>query len=364
MKTSNEEHSEESFSIDLIPSLRESLPVSQQNILDNVWEQYLFFNKDYPIRGLPKLIGKQKISDALKGIDKVYINEVESSSNRVLKLNVLGALLSVKGLNLANLLLRLLDFIREEYIKDPLLSNITSATLQEQLKLTETQVIALFKLISLYGLYNVAFSLSGWSSPKDWSINISDEIIEFWNFSDSKVYLSTRLTEFHTLLISQLNNPAKATVMDYFESSDANENINNVSMKEQTFISHTRVQALKELKNTSYDCTRLVCLCTEINDCASRNNIYAVAVLTRTIIDHIPPIFGFKSFAEVASNYGGGGKSFRLSSDHLNKQMRFVADKFLHMQIRDKEVMPDMHEVNFSRELETILAEVCRLLKS
>lgn len=43
--------------------------------------------------------------------------------------------------------------------------------------------------------------------------------------------------------------------------------------------------------------------------------------------------------------------------------MRSVADKFLHLQIRNKEVVPDMYEVNFSQELESVLSEVCRLLK-
>lgn len=43
--------------------------------------------------------------------------------------------------------------------------------------------------------------------------------------------------------------------------------------------------------------------------------------LPRAILDHVPPIFGFKSFAEVASNYGGE-KSFRKAMERLEKHSR------------------------------------------
>lgn len=86
-------------------------------------------------------------------------------------------------------------------------------------------------------------------------------------------------------------------------------------------------------------------------------------MLTRAILDHVPPAFGFKSFAEVAASYRGGGSSFKKSIERLENHSRKVADRLLHTPIRDKEVAPNMHEVSFAAELETMLAEFCRLLK-
>lgn len=353
--TSSKKNTEIDFSLDKLFELRYSLTTVQQNILDNMWEHYLSSDKNYPFRSLPKLTGKQPASDALKGLVGLFISEEYDLDHRVLKLNILGALLSSKGSALAALIIRLLDFIREQYAEDFHLNNLTSEFLQKHLELTEVEVITLFRLMNLYGLYSLAFSRAGYSSSKDWSINISDEIVEFNTFKDSKNYLSTRLEEFY---IQQRTRTHNIAVEGLNKAHDETTDIMKLP-----FVSTKRINIIQSSSNPSFDCARLVNLCKELNDCAYRDNTNAVAMLTRAILDHIPPIFGFKSFAEVASNHGGGGKSFKAASERLEKQMRSVADKFLHLQIRNKEVVPDMHEVNFSQELESVLSEVCRLLK-
>ncbi|WP_141758572.1 hypothetical protein [Duganella sp. HH105] len=135
------------------------------------------------------------------------------------------------------------------------------------------------------------------------------------------------------------------------------------SRARQDFIATSRLEALRGIEHVEFDCTRLICLCEELNACATGGHAHAVILLTRAILDHIPPVFGLGSFAEVASNYGGGGKSFKSSAERLEKHARKVADRMLHQVIRNREVTPEMQEVEFSRELETVLAEACRILK-
>ena len=67
-------------------------------------------------------------------------------------------------------------------------------------------------------------------------------------------------------------------------------------------------------------------------------------MLIRTVLDHVPPIFGKKNFDEVANNYGG--KSFKGAMQHLQNAARNVADGHLHQQIRKSETLPTAQQVN------------------
>src|SRR5207244_7242236 len=100
-----------------------------------------------------------------------------------------------------------------------------------------------------------------------------------------------------------------------------------------------------------------------MNSCFVAGNFFAVAMLARSILDHVPPIFGVKNFAEVANNYAGGSKSFKQSMQHLENSSRKIADAHLHVQIRSKEVLPTKTQVNFSSDMDVLLGEIVRILK-
>ncbi len=130
---------------------------------------------------------------------------------------------------------------------------------------------------------------------------------------------------------------------------------------ETTYVDTGRLQELRDISNANFDLRRLVALCEELNACAANGCLHATAMLTRAIIDHVPPIFGAKTFNEVASNHGGG-KSFRESMVHLSNSARKIADSHLHTQIRTKEVLPTRTQVDFSRDLDVLLGEIVRIL--
>ena len=125
------------------------------------------------------------------------------------------------------------------------------------------------------------------------------------------------------------------------------------------FINPKRIEELKQLSNEKFDFKRLIQLCIEINDNYSRNNYLSVAMLGRSIINHIPPLFGFETFNEVANNYGS--KSFKGIMNHLNITMRGMADSFLHDTIRKKENIPNETQVNFSQDIDVLLSEIIRI---
>lgn len=128
----------------------------------------------------------------------------------------------------------------------------------------------------------------------------------------------------------------------------------------QFYVSPERVDRLQEIESEKFDLTRLVKLCEELNDCYQSRSYHAIAMLVRTIIDHVPPVFGCDTFNEVANNDGGGGKSFKKAMQRLNRSYRDIANRHLHEQIRSSETLPTQKQVDFTSELDLLLMEVER----
>ena len=71
------------------------------------------------------------------------------------------------------------------------------------------------------------------------------------------------------------------------------------------YVDPVRIVAIQAISNGQWDFVRLVELCREIYVAADNRCHMSTAMLLRTILNHVPPVFGFNTFAEVASNYGG-----------------------------------------------------------
>lgn len=128
------------------------------------------------------------------------------------------------------------------------------------------------------------------------------------------------------------------------------------------FVDGARVSDLRRLSGAQYDLRKVVALAEELNVCYRSQCYHAVAALTRSLIDHVPPIFGCNTFAEVANNYGGG-KSFKDCMQRLETTARSISDLHLHQRIRSRESLPTRTQVNFSNELDLLLAEIVRILE-
>jgi hypothetical protein len=131
---------------------------------------------------------------------------------------------------------------------------------------------------------------------------------------------------------------------------------------EGTYVDSRRLDELASLESTKFDLTKLIALLWEINACHQNQCYFAVAALVRTVMDHVPPIFGCKGFAEIANNYQGT-KSFKESMTHLATSARRIGDQHLHSQIRASEILPSVVQVNFSNDLDVLVAEIVRVLK-
>jgi hypothetical protein len=130
-----------------------------------------------------------------------------------------------------------------------------------------------------------------------------------------------------------------------------------------SFIAESRIEELRQLPSTEFDFQKLIRLCEELNSDYENGNYYSTAMVTRGILDHVPPIFQKASFTEVANNYSGGGRSFKAAMQHLDSASRKVSDGILHDQIRKSETLPTPQQVWCGQQLDILLAEIVRIMK-
>jgi hypothetical protein len=134
----------------------------------------------------------------------------------------------------------------------------------------------------------------------------------------------------------------------------------SVLVSSEVFVDLGRIEELSSLPRSEFDVSRLVRLCEEINICFHHRCFHAVAFITRTILNHVPPVFGFKTFKEVANNYDGG-RTFREVASHLENVSRKVSDALLHMPMSDSEIRPTLTQIDVRQQLDTVLGEVVRI---
>jgi hypothetical protein len=132
---------------------------------------------------------------------------------------------------------------------------------------------------------------------------------------------------------------------------------------QSAYVDSGRLAELKALTPSKFDLSRLIRLCEELNMAHSAICLMSIAMLVRAIADHIPPILGQQSFTAVASNYSGA-KSFKGSMQRLDTSLRNVADAHLHTQARSRDVLPTFNQVDFRADLDVLLGEIIRTLKT
>jgi len=130
-----------------------------------------------------------------------------------------------------------------------------------------------------------------------------------------------------------------------------------------TLVSEKRLEELRSLKSPDFDFRKLIRMLEELNSAYQDEHYYSAAMLIRAILDHVPPVFGYKTFVEVANNYAGGGRSFKETIQHLDNASRKVGDAHLHMPIRKSETLPTAQQVNCGQQLDVLFSEIVRVIR-
>ena len=136
--------------------------------------------------------------------------------------------------------------------------------------------------------------------------------------------------------------------------------LQGVGSQPTPYVSPSRIAEIEALKSGKWNFAKLAQLCKELNVAHAKECNYATAMLVRAITDHVPPVFGVTSFAQVAANYAGT-QSFKKSMQHLQGSLRNIADGLLHEQIRPRESLPSPQQVDFRQDLDRLLSEIVRI---
>lgn len=351
----------------LISRRADKLTESQRTVLDKVWDHYVKTESPMPLRTVQHAIGKRRLSDVLAGLHGGLIYETQESDGRCLKLTFYGAFLTAAGAELGDSLIACLDFARELYEVDPHVNGFDVNQLSGQVGAEKT--ILLLRLLRTNLPAHFPLHISSVSNDrKSWSVAINDEIINLYNAPSTAVYADALLAAGYRddeaiFFDERLANtfPVNEHAWLGLVEPKAPHPQAQGSGGTASYIDSERLLKLIGVTGPEYDCSRLVALCEELNQCAARRNSHAVIYLTRAILDHVPPVFGYRTFAEVAANYGGE-KSFRKAMERLEKHSRHVADLYLHRLIGKREVVPTMSDVDFAAEINLMLSEILRRL--
>jgi hypothetical protein len=85
---------------------------------------------------------------------------------------------------------------------------------------------------------------------------------------------------------------------------------------------------------STYECTKLLSLIEELNDSYGSGGTYSAHAMLRAILDHVPPLLGYETFAGVVNNYAWN-RTDKLYMKRL-ADFRSQADDVLHRQISKK----------------------------
>lgn len=105
-------------------------------------------------------------------------------------------------------------------------------------------------------------------------------------------------------MLEGLINRLQETKSDFSQSEEKHS-----PTTEMPYVDLRRIDELRAISSSKFDLTKLIRLCEELNSSHNNGNLFAIAMLTRAIIGHVPPIFSLAKFAEVSSNYKGLNRS-------------------------------------------------------
>lgn len=365
-----------------LATLRKRLSLVQHEIFDRIWDYHVCHGKAMPIRGLQHGLGKVSLRDVLDGISGSAVFETTEAGMGYMSLTMAGAMLTSKGDYLFQLLVRLFDLVRDLFSEDCHVQNVSHDLVHDKLGLSEPpDQRLLFSLMRLGLPHDSPAHISGWGPNEQWGLRITDHVTDLHASDSIERYLENLI-----LVPYQANAPWSATermqqalgeapflsfarmpsapallALSLPSLPDGRAEQERVSAL-VPFIDPNRISEIETNKNPRFDNRRLVLMCRELSECAQRGNAHATIMLLRAILDHVPPVFGQKTFTGVVNNYPGS-RSFKEAVGNLDQFCRKIADLYLHGPIRKHDTLPTMTQVHFGPPLDLLLAEVGMLLR-
>ncbi len=194
-----------------------------------------------------------------------------------------------------------------------------------------------------------------WFGTSNWSTPNRSRLLQ--NMKKSKHFVRGDVSDSH-----KIHGKTVEQLEEKFSDFDFNAVYLKLNRTSGQYVDSSRIEQLKELDSPDFDLAKIIEICEELNSSVQTKSLLAIALLVRTMIDHVPPIFHCKNFQEVSNNYPGSA-SFKLSMQNLDKSSRKIADRIVHTQIRKSETLPTTRQVDFTNDLDVLLEEIVRILQ-
>jgi hypothetical protein len=242
---------------------------------------------------------------------------------------------------------------------DDTMPRVTSDNVAAHLGLQRTDPgydAALERLRAMISLDN--WGLGRGSDQDGWYVNLGPEV---WRFRAVQTVGDVEQAREQWIAEARAEAPHFRTGVqatwsgNIIEQSDAP--INTSSVRPRTSYVDEKVTAAIEAKAgvSPFNVSKLVALIAELNDSYQAEHAYAAHALLRAILDHVPPILGYREFAEVANNY----KWPQTDTKYIRKLLDFKAqgDDVLHRRISAKADLISMEDLPPRAWLNRLLQE-------
>jgi hypothetical protein len=203
----------------------------------------------------------------------------------------------------------------------------------------------------------------------DTSYSKANRLRDIWNTENDEIVwkLLCRLLEYYKTYKLLNNKPFEWNEKELMEECFSiakrliwkieQEQINDLPISYIDFFSPDKISELKNINNWNYDLSKLIRILEEVNICYKYNCYLAVSSLLRMLIDHIPPLFSCKNFAEVVSSYSFS-QSDKKIMQHLLWCLKNISDWNLHWQISKKEFLPTKQTIDFKADFDVLLKNI------
>jgi hypothetical protein len=200
--------------------------------------------------------------------------------------------------------LRLLPWLTERELNfDPddnaagELLQVTASEIKEFLELPGEEIGVVRRLRQIIGLQRWGWS-GGESTGGEWYVQVGRDIGRFAQVHTLDDYLE---------VMAKWEEEGKRQYVtipdDFYGTVPGIPSAEDVPQPAAEYVSAAIIAGLESAAaQSAWDCGKLLQLIRELNDNYAGENIYSAHAMLRAILDHVPPLFGCRGFAEVVSN--------------------------------------------------------------
>ncbi|WP_038842532.1 hypothetical protein [Salinispora arenicola] len=187
-----------------------------------------------------------------------------------------------------------------------------------RLRADATRMDRLYLLLTLHHWGTVGSGRS--PDGADWELSLGPEVRRFKNVRSAEEFIDARVGWCEEEERRLQTHPA----------AGVEQRIDDVPGP-RVYVSPHVVDQLRTAPKGRWDTTKLIALAKELDACVQAGHVYASHAVLRALLDHVPPLFGQKTFSAVASSHSWG----RTDSRYVGRLSTFrdQGDDALHRQI-------------------------------